>query len=265
MEAAGAAISVSGYYHVIARGCGQQIIFEGDQDREKFLALMGDSLSRQSVALIAWCLMDNHIHMVVRSDVAPPRGPIGGRKALSAAMHGLLLRYAKWFNWKSGHAGHVFQNRFGRVPIESDAQLLEAVRYVHLNPERAGICPLGDYPWSSFGEYLGEEKLVQAGDVLALAGGRQAFAELSRGTSPCRYFPFDRARIADADVLEACRAVLGIDPRGIKAFPRDRRNRALGKLLAAGLTILQVQRATGIGRGIVQRVSAGGRRSAAGA
>lgn len=126
--------SESGYYHVVARGNGKQIIFESNDDRATFVRMLGESSSAAGVKIIAWCLMENHVHMVLED--------ADGR--MSEAMRMLLSRYARYFNERTGHVGHVFQERFFSEPIEGDRYLLAAVRYVHLNPERAGVCPAGE-------------------------------------------------------------------------------------------------------------------------
>ena len=129
------AVSESGYYHVVLRGNGKQLIFEDESDRQAFLEKVASLFAERNIAVIAWCLMGNHVHLLVRDE--------GMR--LSEAMHALTTWYAQRFNRKSGHAGHVFQGRFASFPIDDDSYLLEAVRYIHDNPAKVGICPANEY------------------------------------------------------------------------------------------------------------------------
>lgn len=136
--------TVTGFYHVCARGTGKQLIFEGDEDRWEFLELMRECCRKAGVTVIAWCLMGNHVRLVLADY----------EDAMSAAMHRLLLTYARRFNKRTGRTGHLFQNRFDRRSLDTDWQVMEAIRSVHADPQEAGISLIERYPWSSFPEHL---------------------------------------------------------------------------------------------------------------
>ena len=120
--------SGSGIYHVVMRGAGRQLLFEDDRDRRRFLELMHESFTDHGVRLLCFCLMPNHVHLIAQGELA----------ALSAAMHLLGTRYALRFNKKSDHCGPVFEDRFYSDPIETNEHFFAALRYVLMNPERAG-------------------------------------------------------------------------------------------------------------------------------
>ena len=94
--------SQSGFYHVMVRGNGRQVIFSNDTDRRAFLHMLRTCLGDNGIELIAWCLMDNHAHLLVSDRDAE----------LTAMMHALETRYARYFNETTGHVGSVFQGRF---------------------------------------------------------------------------------------------------------------------------------------------------------
>ena len=121
----------SGFYHVILKGSGSQIIFEDDSDRRSFLSYLDTYRRAFDVRIIAWCLMSNHVHLII-SDEAD---------ALSDFMHSLTSAYACKFNRRHQRTGPLFNGRFHSVAITSEGQLLNAVRYVHDNPVKGGICP----------------------------------------------------------------------------------------------------------------------------
>ena len=101
-------ISESGLYHVVARGNGKQLIFTDDADREIFRSYLARFASEDGLSVIAWCLMDNHVHLVVQDD----------SRQLAHAVGGLLGAYAKYFNRITGHVGSVFQPRsFSEPPM----------------------------------------------------------------------------------------------------------------------------------------------------
>ena len=110
MPRAPRATAESGFYHVILRGNGRQIIFEDDADRRAFLELLVKRAEDAGIHVLAWCLMENHVHLVLEDPT----------QALSEMMQRLSGGYAQRFNRKSGRVGHVFENRFKSCPIENE-------------------------------------------------------------------------------------------------------------------------------------------------
>jgi putative transposase len=136
----------NGIYHVTARGNRLQAIYLEEADYRLFLRLVEKVVGRQEWRCLAFCLMTNHYHLVLRTPNAD----------LSVGMHRLNGEYARWFNDRHGLVGHVFQKRFHAVLVESDGHLLELFRYLSLNPVRAGLCtdPRA-WRWSSYRALLG--------------------------------------------------------------------------------------------------------------
>lgn len=135
----------NGIYHVLCRGNNRQEIFKDGPDRQKFLSLLLRYKKRYDVAIFHYCLMSNHVHLIVQA----PR-----ETALSRSMHGLDLTYAQHFRRKYGGVGHFWQDRFKSFLIEKESYLLECGRYVELNSVRAGLyrSPEQD-PWNSYQHY----------------------------------------------------------------------------------------------------------------
>jgi REP element-mobilizing transposase RayT len=128
-------------YHVTSRGNARADIFEDDGDRELFLKVLGKVVKRYNWLCHAYCMMDNHYHLLIET-------PVGN---LSAGMRQLNGVYTGAFNRAHGRGGHVFQGRFKSVLVEKESHLLELCRYVVLNPVRAGMVELSEqYPWSSY-------------------------------------------------------------------------------------------------------------------
>ncbi|NCP78393.1 MAG: transposase [Desulfuromonadales bacterium] len=137
-------------YHVMLRGNGGMDLFGDDQDRYRFFLLLQEGVERFGYQVVAYCLMDNHIHLAIQVGETP----------LSRAMQNLSFRFTRWINWRRQRTGHLFQGRYKAILIEEDEYLLQLVAYLHLNPVRAGMVayPL-DYRWSSYRAYLGEEMI----------------------------------------------------------------------------------------------------------
>ncbi|SET26564.1 REP element-mobilizing transposase RayT [Olsenella sp. KH3B4] len=249
MARAARARSESGFYHVILRGNGRQILFECDADRLGFLELLRDSFREGDITLLAWCLMDNHVHLLVEDT----------REALSCTMQKVATTYALQYNTRSGHIGHVFQQRFHSFPIEDDSYLLEAMRYIHNNSSKAGVASAASYRWSSYHEYLGEslwgQRFADTRLLLEMLGGVDEFVRFSLDeTVDDSYQPNLRPRIPDDAAAGVLAEVLAdLPPSRLKSVERDRRDAVLLELKRAGLSIRQIERLTGIGRNIVAR------------
>lgn len=160
-------------YHVTIRGNQRRDIFRSTQDRERFLFKLEESAQRYDVQIYLFCLMTNHVHLVVET----PRGNLG------KFMHRLQTAYTVYFNRRHQESGHLMQGRYGAALVEEDEYILKLSRYVHLNPvyiaahkrktkqERIDI--LRRYVWSSYRSYIGKVKplgFVNYSPILAMMG-----------------------------------------------------------------------------------------------
>jgi putative transposase len=128
-------------YHITARGNRKQPIFLTDNDRELFLTLLGRIFAQLNLRCHAYCLLQNHYHLVAESP----------DENLSAGLQRLNGRYAQAFNTRYDLTGHVFQGRFHAVVVARDGHLFELIRYIAMNPVRAGLCARPEaWPWSSY-------------------------------------------------------------------------------------------------------------------
>ncbi|MDH5740652.1 MAG: transposase [Nitrospira sp.] len=129
------------FYHLTTRGNARQDIFLDDEDRRRFLTVLQHVVARFHLRLHAYCLMDNHFHLVVETPEAN----------LSTAMRQLNGVYTQGFNRRHNRVGHVLQGRFKAILVDRDSYLLELCRYVVLNPVRAKATRKANtYPWSSY-------------------------------------------------------------------------------------------------------------------
>ncbi len=240
-------ISESGYYHVVPKGIGDRIIFENDDDRTYYRRLLKAAKSFAGCLLLAYCLMSNHVHLVVEA--------LHG-DALAAYMKYIDERYATYFARKTGQPGGILRRPFWSEPIKAEGHLLSAVRYVHANPAAAGICPASAYEWSSAKDYLGRPGIADTSMVLDLCGGLEGFVQLSRQMPGCAR-PFSTSKLkghlTDDEVLRIAQLTIGENTlRSIGSLPPEHRDKCLRELKATGLTIRQIQRITGLGYYIIQ-------------
>ncbi len=116
-------------HHVMVRGIERGTVFRSDTDRNHFLERLGEILGETKTICYAWSLIPNHFHLLLRTGPVP----------ISTVMRRLLTGYALWYNRRHRRHGHLFQNRFKSILCQEDVYFLELVRYIHLNPIRAGL------------------------------------------------------------------------------------------------------------------------------
>ena len=143
-------ISISNVYHIIMRGIDRQDIFYDDKDRNFFLKQLLEVKKKFELQIYAYCLMYNHIHLVIRVK----------DNLLSKPIQSLGIRYSQFFNKKYNRSGPFFEERFNSKCVENQKYLLDVCRYVHRNPESAGFATTENYKWSSYNEYIKKEKIV---------------------------------------------------------------------------------------------------------
>ena len=143
--------SSTGIYHIITRGINQQNIFSSDDDYERFLNTLTRYCRKGNCEIYAYCLMDNHIHLLLKE----------GQEPLATTMKKIGTSYVYYYNWQYNRKGHLFQDRYKSEPVEDDAYFLTVLRYIHLNPIKAGIADdLASYPFSSYTEYTNQANLI---------------------------------------------------------------------------------------------------------
>lgn len=233
--------SGTGYYHVVPKGMHDQILFSSDADRQNYVDLLGKAKIENGILIHAYCLMDNHVHLVVEDT----------QDQLASFVKQVHEHYGMYFANKTGRQGGIFQRRYWSEPIDKESHLLSAVRYVHANPAVAGICPASIYEWSSAKDYLGRDGISDARTVLDMCGGLDGFIDFSR-SSNWTAVPFPGSRLkrhlTDSEAAAIARTVLGTDGLLLGSEDAASRKQKLMTLYAQGFTISQLVRLTGLGR-----------------
>jgi REP element-mobilizing transposase RayT len=215
-------------YHVTSRGNRRQAIYLDDRDRRRFLGTLATSVERCSLLCHAYCLMDNHYHLLVETPEAN----------LAKAMSCLNGLYAQGFNRRHQRDGHLFQGRYHAKIVEKDGYLLAVSRYIVLNPVRAGFVEApSQWPWSSY--------RAQAGEVVAP-----------------RHLTTDWLwrRFGGDSRSEAQRAFRRFVAAGLDADPAIEKQRFEAEVLGSEAFVAEVERRLGV-RGRPVHPSAGGRPS----
>jgi putative transposase len=152
-----------GIYHLYNRGANRSPIFLDRDNYLFFLRRVRKHLVAELLDVLAYCLMPNHYHLLVRLR----------RDGLTSAMHALATSYAKAFNKRHGRSGHVFEGPLQAIAVEDDGYLLHLSRYIHLNPSKAGLVARPeDWEFSSYPKYVGvrDGTLPRTDFVLAQIG-----------------------------------------------------------------------------------------------
>jgi putative transposase len=168
-------------HHVYGRGIEKRAIFHDDPDRQEFLRRTGFNLSRWNVRCLAWALMPNHFHFLIES--------VEG--TLPSFMRCLMTGYSLYFNRRHERVGHLFQNRYRSQALVRESHYRELLRYIHLNPLRAGlvrsISELEEYPWTGHrgivtGDHPAWQDLETVAEMFAYPAGswREEYADFVR-------------------------------------------------------------------------------------
>lgn len=234
--------SSSGYYHIVSRGIGKQILFEDGEDYERFLETLRRYKDEENFEILAYCMMENHIHLLLHAD-----------SGLDRIMKRIAVSYAYYFNTKYERTGHLFQDRYKSEPVDDDRYLLAVVRYIHNNPPKAGICSREKYPWSSWHEYMGKTDLISKEPVLGLVGGAEEFASFSASNEAVECLEIsEKKHLSDSEAKAIIHNVLHLESgTQLQTMGRKDRDSALGQLKENGLSIRQIERLTGINRGVI--------------
>lgn len=137
------------FYHITARGNRRDNIFYSPRDKDVFLDKMNETFIKYSFVCYAYCLMDNHYHLFVKTPFAN----------ITEGMHYLNTSYSNWFKAKHRIVGAIFQGRYKAILVDEDSYALKLSTYIHLNPLRRGMVKhIKEYKWSSYLDYIGVRK-----------------------------------------------------------------------------------------------------------
>lgn len=243
--------SRSNIYHVMLRGINRQQIFYDEEDCRYFLKLLDRFKQPCGYSLYAYCLMGNHVHLLIRE---------GEKASLGEMFKHIGSAFVYWYNIKYDRNGHLFQDRFKSEPVDDDAYLLTVFRYILMNPVKGGLCRKPEnYPYSSAGEYLLAKKGITDTELIAEKLNEAGLREFLRQDYDDVCLEMDEA-IQKRFTDEAAQAMIlrelgSLSPALGKAKDRSSLNRSLGKLVREGVSIRQLSRLTGISKKIIEAAS----------
>jgi REP element-mobilizing transposase RayT len=241
--------SSTGIYHIMLRGINQQIIFNDEEDYQKFLEILKNCKIISEFELYAYCLMNNHIHILIKVN----------KESLSQIVKRIGVRYVYWYNWKYYRRGHLFQDRYKSEAVEDDRYFLSVLRYIHQNPLKAGIVKnISEYEYSSFKEYLytQQEYIVDKEFTFEIIS-KDEFILFNQADNndKCLEYDFSDFKITDIEAKEIIRKNSNCE--NIEQFlslNKDEKNRYIKIFKDKGMSIRQISRLTGVSFGVVREI-----------
>ena len=246
-------ISKTGLYHIIFRGVNHCNLFEEHEDFEKLLDLLTIVKSDMGYAVHAYCLMSNHVHLFIREQ-AP--------SDILLIMKRVLGTYAYWFNKKYKRSGALIANRYKSACVENDEYLLTLTRYIHQNPLRAGIVSdLAMYRWSSYRDYTEKthSPLTDTQFLLELFSpdiddAIKSFITFHITPENNEYTITDGKKKSDGELRRYILTILGgKDICNLNRLQKRERDNIISALRLQGYSIRQIERVTGISRGVISK------------
>ena len=253
--------SINKVYHCMLRGINKQDIFFDNQDYLKFERILRKSKEKFSYQLYSYVLMPNHIHLEIKEE----------KQNLFKIMQSIQISYSIYFNKKYERIGHLFQERFKSNPVESKEYILNLLRYIHQNPEKAGICSSDKYKWSSYHYYLQEEtnlKIIDSKDIFDLIDGdnfeekRKKFIKINKKilkmNNSNQLLNYEiRKRLNDNELIYFIKEKLVIkNIQEIQRYSKKDRDEIIKKILSIeGTNKEQICRVLGISKKIVDRAT----------
>lgn len=236
----------SGMYHVMLRGINRQTIFRDSEDCEKYLQCLGVCKEKSGFVLYAYCLMGNHIHLLMKE----------GKEPLAQIFRRIGARYVFWYNWKYKRSGHLFQDRFKSEPINEDRQFIAVLRYIYQNPVKAKLASEPEtYPWSSFRLLREENALIDQKDIEEIVPLDQLHALMAESAEDAFIDLEPDKRITDPEALELIKAVCKAEgSRGFSELMPKQQEKCLMSLHEKGCSLRQMERITGVTKSKIDKM-----------
>ena len=241
-------------YHILLRGINKQDIFLDKYDKDKFTKYLIDTKEKYNYSIYSYVIMNNHVHLNIYDK----------EDSMSKIIHKLCTSYGMYFNRKYERVGHIFQDRFKSIGIDTEEYLLNLTRYIHRNPEKDGISKLNKYKWSSYNEYINNNKFITDIDfILNLFDGDRTKAIekfvqynklIDRKYSDAEYEL--ESRLNDEDVNYCIKRILNIkNVLEIQNYEKTEKREMVYEISQIkGISSSQMERLLGMSKRTIQRL-----------
>lgn len=234
------------------RGINRQNIFEDGEDCERFLNILKHYKFISNYLVYAYCLMNNHIHLLLKEN----------HESIGKAIKRISSGYVYWYNNKYKRCGHLFQERFKSEVVETDEYFLTVIRYIHLNPVKAGIINDAEqYKWSSYREYTGTPIVTDITYALDLLSpnrehAKKMFQDFNNQNNHDKCLEhINKVTVSDEEIRELMNSIGIISPQQLQQLEKPLRNAIIRQIKnIPGVTTRQLANLTGISKSVIDRV-----------
>jgi len=240
--------SQTGIYHVVLKGTDDRNIFLENEDRDKFIRQLLKAREKGNFSLLAYCLMDNHVHLLIEEN-----------EEIGKSIQRMAVGYVQWHNQKYGRKGHLFQNRFASEAVETDRYLLAVFRYIHQNPVKAGMVHMpSEYSWSSYQDYLAafnrKACFIDGARIMAYFETQETFEEFINALQNDQCIDYNELiRYTDSELRRLLLQEFS-EVEFIESMSTEERKRLIKEIYGStNASIRQLGRVLKLGRGVVER------------
>lgn len=242
-----------GIYHIIMRGISRQTILEDQEDYIRFIETMHRYKEICEYKIYAYCLMGNHLHLLLEE----------GKEPLETVMRRICGSFVLWYNKKYKRVGYLFQDRYKSEPVENNEYFLTVLRYIFLNPKKAGLVfNIQNYQWSNYKDYIQGINQTEVNLVLGIFHKERKkaidrFVEYINSENDDKCMDLTEKKwLTDDEARKIIRTYYKIEHAiEIQKYDKAKRNQYLKELKEKhGLSIRQIERLTGISRGVIQKI-----------
>jgi len=241
--------SSTGIYHIMLRGIDGRNIFLDDEDKTVFIEKMLRIKEKVNFKLYAYCLMDNHIHLLIEE-----------REEIGKSIKRITVGYVQWHNNKYGRTGHLFLNRYKSEVVETESYLITVVRYIHQNPVKAKIVDqAGNYLWSSYNQYIKDYKkektYIDAELIRGYYANQVDYERYMNETNNDECLDSKpKKKYTDEELRSRIKKEFGLSAKEMANLTAEEKNNMIKNIyINMAISIRQLGRVLGLGKNIIEK------------
>lgn len=235
--------AASGIYHIMLRGMDGRNIFSDDEDCKHFLSILKCTKEKSEFDLYAWCLMGNHVHLLIREGAEP----------IEKIFKRLGVSYVRYYNKKYNLRGHLFQDRFRSEAVDTQEYFLDCLRYICQNPVKARLVKKPfDYEWLGLSGVKGAVKMDSIKKIVSLSD--EEIVEFSSQKTKIPHMEEAEARrITDKEAISIVRRISKCSSAiELAGLDNKRRDKLIKKAIKKGVSIRQLSRISGVNKSAIE-------------
>lgn len=235
--------SVSNFYHVIVQGINKEKIFADKKDIKRYKQIILEKLKESNVTILAYCIMNNHTHLLIHSEKS---------KDLSKFMQRVNISYSQYYNKRNMRIGYVFRDRYYSQDITTENQLYNCIKYIHNNPVKANIVKKAEeYEYSSYNEFIGRPELINCKSLKLIFETMKDYKEKFYKIHKTNNYEEEFYDIKDKDIYELIREIELKNGKKLKELIKNKNTLKIIIKLArkeTKVTIIELSKILGISK-----------------